>query len=588
MPAEGHFRILGCVFLLARLSIGQHLKDSPACDRPVYCDGPLLEAMQAAHFFNDSKTFVDLNMKADADVVLSAFANTTSSNDNITRKALREFMEQYFEGPGNEYEDWEPSDWTSRPAFLGKIKHEPYRRWAADLHALWKDPELGRKVKEDVRLHPERYSLLYSPNAFIVPGGRFRELYYWDSYWVIRGLLLSEMKETTKGMLENFLAWVKEFGFVPNAGRVYQSGRSQPPFLSPSFAAYLEATSDIDFLNQSIGTLEDEYNFWMTNRSILVDYEGKNYTMNRYDVKLGKPRPESFREDTATAAGLTEDDAAEVYADIASAAEAGWGFSTRWFARNNTSLTTIRTREIIPVDLNALLCWNERLLGKFHRTLGDSKRAEMFEKKALERQTTLMKLLWDPDAGIWFDWDLAANGRIPVYYVSSFLPLFTGCYGNEKGTDKEEIERKVLDYIKRTDLLDFKAPIPTSLIESGEQWDFPNLWPPTQHMLIEALDSSSLSEAREVAHFLAARFLATALVPWEKSQHMYEKFDVRTDTPGRGGEYKVQIGFGWTNGVAMILLDKYGYDVGVTSEAMFLYSNNLLIFVICVVIKLLL
>ncbi|XP_064651308.1 trehalase-like [Lineus longissimus] len=543
---------------------GQGLRDMAPCNSNIYCDGPILAAMQEARFFNDSKTFVDLNMKADPDVVIAAFENMTKSGD-VTREKLEAYLERYFAGPGNEFEKWDPSDWNPTPPFLNKIKHGPYRKWAAGLNELWK--ELGRKVIQDVNVNQQRYSLLFSAHPFIIPGGRFREFYYWDSYWVMRGLLLSHMNTTVKGMLSNFIALVKEYGFVPNGSRVYYTRRSQPPFLIPSFASYINATGDVSFLNANIATLENEYNFWMKNRSVIVEAANKTYTMNRYDVDMGRPRPESYREDMATAAGLGPDEAAERFADLASAAESGWDFSSRWLQNNNTSLTTIRTRQIIPVDLNALLCWNEKLLGKMYRTLKNIAKAETFEKMAAIRQATIMNVLWDPDDGIWYDWDMVAKRRRPGYYASNILPMFVGCYGNENGSDKEDIEKRMFIYLKNVGIMEYKTPAPTSLVNSGQQWDFPNLWPPTQHMLVEALASSNLKEARTMAFDLARKFLANAAVAWDKHRFMFEKYDVRTSEPGGGGEYDVQVGFGWTNGVTLLLLDKYGADVGVRSSA---------------------
>lgn len=131
---------------------------------------------------------------------------------------------------GNEFESWNPLDWKPNPKVLEKIVDPKLHSWASKLNEFWN--ELGRKIKAEVKEEPERFSMIYVSNGIIVPGGRFREFYYWDSYWIQIGLLHSEMNTTVRGMIDNFLEMVEndKYGFVPNGGRVYYR-RSQPRFL---------------------------------------------------------------------------------------------------------------------------------------------------------------------------------------------------------------------------------------------------------------------------------------------------------------------------------------------------------------------
>ncbi|KAK2498070.1 hypothetical protein MC885_013273 [Smutsia gigantea] len=135
----------------------------------------------------------------------------------------------------------------------------------------------GRQVKPAVSSHPEQFSLIHSQHPFIVPGGRFVEFYYWDSYWVMEGLLLSEMTGTVKGMLQNFLDLVKNYGHVPNGARVYYLQRSQPPLLTLMMERYVAHTNDTAFLRDNIGTLASELDFWTVNRSVSVSLERESY-----------------------------------------------------------------------------------------------------------------------------------------------------------------------------------------------------------------------------------------------------------------------------------------------------------------------
>lgn len=177
------------------------------------------------------------------------------------------------------------------PKFLNRIADPKLKTWARTLHEFWK--ELGREIKNEVGLKPELNSLVYVSHPVILPGGRFKEFYYWDSYWIQDGLLLSEMHLTVKGMLENFLEMVASIGFVPNGGRVYYQ-RSQPPLLIPMVKNYYDATLDKEFITKHFAKLESEFNFWMQNRSITVEFGGRNYTMVRYNSEKGAPRPESY------------------------------------------------------------------------------------------------------------------------------------------------------------------------------------------------------------------------------------------------------------------------------------------------------
>lgn len=190
-------------------------------------------------------------------------------------------------------------------------------------------------MSEDVFANPQRYSILRRKHAVVIPGGRFRESYYWDSYWIVLGLLACDMKDTARGLVQNLLDDVADFGFVPNGGRIYYLNRSQPPLLSEMVLALVEhdpAGVDAAFVQRAVGLLEAEYRFWMVEgeRAVALQgpADGARHVLNRYYTASNHPRPESFREDLELA-GLA-DCAASFYADIAAGAESGWDFSSRW------------------------------------------------------------------------------------------------------------------------------------------------------------------------------------------------------------------------------------------------------------------
>uniref|UniRef100_A0A3B3SUQ1 Trehalase n=3 Tax=Paramormyrops kingsleyae TaxID=1676925 RepID=A0A3B3SUQ1_9TELE len=526
-----------------------------SCDSEIYCTGEILKQVQMTRLFDDDKHFVDMKLQKDPGEVLDAFRNLTSVSPggSVHPAVLRDFIMEYFEPPGQEFEPWTPTDWHDGPQFLSKIADAELRSWAGKLHQLWKS--LGRKIRLDVRDRPELYSLIYTPHPFIVPGGRFREIYYWDSYWVINGLLLSEMQDTAKGMIQNFLYLVDRYGFVPNGSRRYYERRSQPPFLALMVESYYQATGDEELLRNALPVLEREYEFWMSNRSLDVATEGHLNILNRYAVPVGQPRPESYSDDADLAKGLSADAQQQLYMELNSGAESGWDFSSRWYLAGpgQASLRDIGTSRIIPVDLNSVLCRVEGLLANFHRAVGDGASAGKYDKARERRLGAMETLLWDPQRGCWFDYELPSGTRRPAFYPSGLAPLWARCYS------RPDMAEAALRYLEESGALLFPNGVPTSLVDSGQQWDLPNAWPPLQHMLIEGLSNMNISKAQDLAFDLAQRWIKTNWVVYKKYDAMFEKYNIDGDgQPGGGGEYEVQLGFGWTNGVALQLLDRYG------------------------------
>ncbi|KAM6988666.1 trehalase isoform 1-T2 [Tautogolabrus adspersus] len=532
-----------------------HTAFPPPCDSEIYCSGPILHQVQEAKLFDDDKYFVDMKLRETPDVVLSAFQNLSQESPNIPAAKLQEFLRTYFEKPGTEFESWTPSDWHDNPKFLGGIADQQLRTWAEEIHQLWKS--LGRKIHSSVKDHPELYSQIYTPHSVVVPGGRFRELYYWDSYWVINGLLLSEMTHTAYGMIQNFLYLVNRYGFVPNGGRIYYERRSQPPFLTLMVESYYQATKDKEFLRAALPTLEREYQFWMQNRSVAVIVNGSEHKLNRYYVQVGLPRPESYTDDLELAQGLTDERKEQLWMDLKAGAESGWDFTSRWYTdsdgHNNGTMGSTRTSQIVPTDLNALLCLSEKTLASFHRILGDGDSAAQYEQAAARRLQAIESVLWDAERGAWFDFNLVTNSKHFEFYPSNLAPVWAQCYS------QTEMGEKAVQYLKRSGALQFPNGVPTSLRETGQQWDYPNAWPPLQHMLIEGFSKMPSEEAKQLAFDLAQRWIKTNWLAYMKYDAMFEKYDVNGDgKPGGGGEYEVQLGFGWTNGVALQLLDQYG------------------------------
>ncbi|XP_004688881.1 PREDICTED: trehalase [Condylura cristata] len=513
--------------LLLGLALGTQQALPPPCPSLVYCHGELLHQVQMAKIYSDDKEFVDMPMREHPDQVLQRFRSLSAAhNHSIPRDKVKAFVTESFLVKGQELLPWTPEDWKESPQLLYNISDPALRAWAEKLHKLWKD--LGKKVKPEVGMEPERFSLIYSEHPFIVPGGRFVEFYYWDSYWVVEGLLLSEMPQTVKGMLQNFLHLVRRFGHIPNGARVYYQQRSQPPLLTLMMNSYVTRTHDLTFLRDNIETLALELDFWAQNRSVPVSLGGKTYTLNRYYVPFGGPRPESYSKDMELAETLPEGSRETLWAELKAGAESGWDFSSRWLVggRDPDLLSSIRTSKLVPVDLNAFLCQGEELMSSFYIRLGNTTQAEKYRKLRDQRLAAMQAVLWDEEQGAWFDYDLDSGKKNTAFYPTNLTPLWAGCFSDPGAPDK------ALKYLEDKQILNYKRGVPSSLKNSGQQWDFPNAWAPLQDLVIRGRGRRT---------------------PW-----VWRVYDINQGQPGGGGEYEVQTGFGWTNGVVMILLDLYG------------------------------
>ncbi|XP_030750479.1 trehalase-like [Sitophilus oryzae] len=524
----------------------------PTCSSPIYCQGELLNVVQMSGIFNDSKTFVDMSQVNTVNVTLDNFSKLMAkTNNDPSRQEVEQFVNENFISQAETVE-WAPPDFNPSPSFLQNINDESVRVFAKNVVGIW--PTLGRNVSSDVEQNPEKHSIIPIPNGFIIPGGRFRESYYWDSFWIIRGLLISDMPLTVKSMLSNFCYLIENFGFIPNGARVYYLNRSQPPLFSLMVALYIDHTNDTDWLVENVQYVEKELNFWLDNKTVEVEKDGEKYTLAHYNSKSNTPRSESFSEDVKTCNFYTnEDDKQLCYQSLKTGAETGWDFSSRWFFDDNggtkSNLSHIRPQRLIPVDLNSYLCKGFREMSNFYGILGNSEKQNEWLEKADAWTEKIQLILYNTEDGIWYDYDTELQSPRKDFYPSNFAPLWADAYDTSL---KEEYGKRAAEYFVKEGIDQFPGGIPTSLDQSGEQWDFSNAWPPLQELVVLGLKNSGNDEAVELAKAMGTRWVAANMKGYSESQIMYEKYDaVAAGEFGGGGEYVVQAGFGWTNGVAL-------------------------------------
>lgn len=252
-------------------------------------------------------------LKTSPENVTAAFAAIPDPTD---KTLLQLFIDQYFDAAGSDLDEWIPTDLQDSPSFLDSITDADYKQWGSDLNQLWKI--LGRQVNQSVADFPERHTFLPRRYPMIVPGGRFRESYYWDSWWIIRGLLVCDMPTTAENVLRNLMDDVTNFGFVPNGGRIYYLDRSQPPLLAEMAVSVIDyygwnSEQGKSLLAEVYPILQQEYNWWMNPDSghlvnITLPNNGGNdrrfVLLNHYYSNATTPRPESYLADLETASGL--------------------------------------------------------------------------------------------------------------------------------------------------------------------------------------------------------------------------------------------------------------------------------------------
>lgn len=533
------------------------------CNSSIYCGGDLLRTVQLARIFPDSKTFVDLRLVHSENETLANFNKLMiETNNNPSRGQISSFVDSNFID-GDELFNWNPPDFDPNPPILDQIADPKLRKFAKDIISIW--PGLGRKVSQDVDKNSDQYSFIYVPNGFIVPGGRFTELYYWDSYWIIRGLLISNMTQTAKGMIDNFIYLVNKLGYIPNGSRIYYLGRSQPPLLALMVWDYFTATGDVAWLEQNIDTVERELHYWLEKKKFTVEVNGKQYRLLRYvsDKEDTGPRPESYYEDYFSSRVLPEDKREEFYKEMKSAAESGWDFSSRWLmnAKNVTTdnLTDVHTSRILPVDLNSMFAGALQIVGDLKYQLKDRRGAQKWWSLANYWRIAIENVLWDENDGVWYDYDTRAKSRKRHFYPSCATPLWADAV---EPTSAPVYASHLVKYLLSTSALSFPGGIPTSLWHTGEQWDFPNAWPPLQSIVIGGLEKSGYEEARKLAREQVTIWIRANYIGYGKWQKMFEKYScVQPGGHGGGGEYSVQSGFGWTNGIVLELLQRYGKEL---------------------------
>jgi alpha,alpha-trehalase len=511
----------------------------------------LYKEVELGQIFKDSKTFADAIPKFTVEQIMSDYER----QKNQAGFSLYQFVLDHFIIP---------------QSFTGSYKTNPNASTSDHIAELW---TVLTHTADHTGENSNTGTLIPLPNPYIVPGGRFREIYYWDSYFSCLGLEQDHRVDLIENIINNFAHLINTLGHIPNGNRTYYLGRSQPPFFGPMVGLLADIQGQQVLVNY-LPEMEKEYYYWMAGKDLLqkrklekpknlksktvpfipqtnlkVVQLAPGVYLNRYCDELSTPRAESFREDylAVNLAYKDEPSKALAYQNIRSAAESGWDFSSRWF-NGQKDIAHLNTIDLIPVDLNCILYYLELKISRAHYLDNDSINGLRYETLAIDRKKAIMRYLWDEKEGYFLDYNYTSHKPSPVKSLAMVYPLFFQVASPDEAQGvAKEIKAEFLK----------PGGLTTTLNFTGQQWDAPNGWAPLQYLAIQGFRNYHMDSLAET---IAQRWLHLNEKVFKATGKMQEKYNVvDTTLVGGGGEYPNQDGFGWTNGVYRKLESIYNH-----------------------------
>lgn len=503
------------------MSFTENTRDSFKSPDEIF--GELFTTVQLNKIFPDNKTFADCIPKTSAAEILKTYDALKNASDFN----LKHFVYENFILP-----DLNHVQYTAHTTAT-ITKH---------IHSLW--DVLTRQTPKRI---PDS-SLIDLPYPYVVPGGRFRELFYWDSYFILLGLQETDQYDLIKKMVGNFSFLIDTFGFIPNGNRTYFLSRSQPPF----YACMIDILADKDPLvyMDHLPYLEKEYMFWMRGTEHLskettqldrVVRMPDGEILNRFWDPKTTPRPEAYAKEVHHGHGMNTEKAGDIHRNIRAMCESGWDFSSRWL-KDATDLKSSYITDIVPVDLNCLLYHLETTISKSYTLKNDPDKAAEYYSLAVKRKTAILKYCWSEIDLFFMDYNLAENMCTPSFSLAAAFPLFFNL--------ANPVQAKAVSQKLKKEFLQ-PGGFLTTLKTSSFQWDSPNGWAPLQWITVKGLLNYGENELAVTA---SQRWMQMNDKIYQTTGKLMEKYNV-TDLSLHtgGGEYQLQDGFGWTNGVYLKL-----------------------------------
>ncbi len=447
------------------------------------------------------------------------------------------------------------------------------------------------------QIDPSRIApgLLYLENKYVVPGGRFNEMYGWDSYFIILGLVRAGRLDLARGMVDNFFFEIEHYGTILNANRAYYLTRSQPPFLTSMIMAVYEADKaagheNRGWLEKAYGYASKDYETW--NRE--PHLAGTTGLSRYYDFGNG-PAPESLKDeagsyrkvaayfllhpqagrnylventgdadsavgfrfsmqvcDAATTMAKPECEPArkislapDYYKGDRSMRESGFDISFRFGPYGAA------THHYAPICLNSLLYKTEKDLQAMAEILGRKDESQKWLQRAEVRKERIQKYLWDPGRRLFFDYNFETGVRSSYEYITTFYPLWAGLATPEQAQE----------LVRNLGIFEQPGGLAMSSNFADVQWDYPYGWAPTQIVAIEGLRRYGFNDD---ANRISYNFLATIAENFRRDGTIREKYNVVTRSSESGvhaGYQQNVIGFGWTNAAFLVFLHELPKDM---------------------------
>ena len=488
----------------------------------------LFDEVQRQRVYSDGKTFADMIPRKRAQSLAKEY-NLERNDPNFD---LREFVGRHF--------------YEFHPHSHGSYLPGPDTTAREHITQLW--PILRRRNRKN------RGSLIALPYEYMVPGGRFSEQFYWDGYFIMLGLAADNDWQTVRDMTRNYSYMLRKFGLIPTANRTYFLSRSQPPFFSHMVKLLARHRGRTRTYMEYLPSLLSEYRFWMKGRRLAAEHLDhpayarvvrmpNGVVLNRYFDNKVTPRPESRREDLQTAERSESANKEKIFLDLRAGAESGWDFSSRWF-REGGDIQSIHTTDIVPVDLNCLLYHLEQTIAEAYTLIKQPMLAKRFRETAERRAATILKYCWDSESQCFVDYDFRTGHSTGRLTLAAVFPLYVKIATTEQAAEiAGRLER---DFLRPGGLI-------TTLSDDGQQWDAPNGWAPLHWVAIQGLREYGYFE---LANEIRRRWLLTNETVFATDRKMVEKYNMESESQGGGGEYPLQDGFGWTNGVYAALKDE--------------------------------
>ena len=409
----------------------------------------------------------------------------------------------------------------------------------------------------------KRHGLLYLPWRYVVPGGRFNEMYGWDSYFIQMGLLRDGHRELARNLADNFLYEIRNYGKILNANRTYYLGRSQPPLLTQMLLALFQRRPNVAWLESSLSAIEKYYEYWMSAPHLTPETGLSRY----FDLGHG-PAPEVLSSELDSE-GQTDYQLISNYFrthqiadyDVSQFYDAATGELTPLFYQGDRAMResgfdpsnrfgpfSVDIVHYNPVCLNSLLYRMEIETAEILRIVGRNSEAPLWRQRAQERADRVNGLLWDEQEGLYFDYHFVNGCRRPYPFLTAFYPLWAGIASPAQAA-------RVAGNLK---LFDCAGGLQTSTNQSGDQWDAPIGWAPLHWFAVQGLrrygyEAEADRVSRKFLHLIHREFELHGIIE--------EKYDVVRCRADIGDEilfgYRSnEAGFGWTNAVFTALLDE--------------------------------